>query len=246
MNTYIPPRSSFEGSLVTIIDMLDVNQNDASIMKRLNKLDILYLFIDESYFYYNSGFVQSCVAISPIAYGNILPSCHKYLRILDKSAKEFKASDINKHNTKIYSSFLKLFTSALCAGGEIHSIISVDSYHPYMGGNYNFIYGLVASAMTQHNLMKEDKIIEELCRQIIWFYHHWHKIWINKEKIAQVVIIFDEKGDFANICNKANWISSKNAFSKMVPYKTTLRMVINSVFNTVATKAWIFSRTGRA
>jgi hypothetical protein len=195
--------------------------------------DPILLFVDESYLSAESGFIQSCVAVTRDAYQNaIIPEARRLLGRLGSTAKEFKASKLKAGNVTVYTDFLQLFVNHMAAvsdASQMCSIITVDAWGPYQGNNFRWLLPQVVGAMQNLGLKNTDKLAAEFTRQILWLYNHWPKLCGRKYK-NPLIVVFDNKHSYAKECRELQFVSAPGTPAILQAVNRTLTSFANSLF----------------
>lgn len=202
-------------------------------------IDPILLFVDESYFVNNSGFVQACVAVPRDTYqNNIVPQCKLLLSQLGPNAKEFKGNKIKQGNASIYEAFLKLFINAMAGLSDIskmNSIVTVDAQGPYSGRNVTWINRNVDGAMQRLGIQGTTHLATEFSKQILWLYHHWPKL-CGRKYHNPLIVFFDEKHNYAQQCQQMQFVSAPGTPAILQSTNRTLTSFANSLFGQMEPK----------
>jgi hypothetical protein len=193
------------------------------------------VFIDESYFDSNSGFIQSAFVITKDLYTNyFIPESTKVLSKLGRNAKEFKASNISKGNLKIYKDFLSIIETCIVTMADhspLHSFVSIDSNQVYEEINLSDFVNTISSAFASISVILDSHLIYETTRQLYWLFNHYGNI-CNTKLSNEFEFIFDQKHRYAKECHAKGFIFDKFGRGIFVPKKNAIKHVSNAAFQT--------------
>jgi len=164
----------------------------------------IYVFVDETYFLRESGFVQAAVPVPYNVYSdNLIPLCKQLLTQLGKEAKEFKGTGIKNGTKEIYLTFLRYFTNVAANIGDqadLHSVASVDAMAQFAGASFKYIFDNVVGGLKNLGIENEDNLVAAYSQQVLWLHRHWKKI-SNTRFANPLVLLFDNKHRYAQRFN---------------------------------------------
>jgi hypothetical protein len=196
----------------------------------------LCLFIDETYFYRNTGFIQTAIVLPENVYrDSVKPACRRLLRQFDVSATEFHANRISSKTAvvRIYSQLLQYIVNAISLTSDastIRSIISVDSYDQYINQNYTTIRDSVRIALASLQVSDLGRLEEEISRQIVWLIQHINHAIPTRYR-NHLKIIFDNKHNLARECRNLRTVQVNGRPPTLLETERIIKVTLNAFFS---------------
>ncbi len=180
---------------------MDLKLKNGIYVPMKNPQDI-YVFIDETYLLNNSAFLQSATPIPADLYQQVLiDDSRNLLNSLGPHAKEFKGSKIRPGNVSTYRDFLRLWIDACASVGDqvpLYPIVSFGSQSSYAGTDVEQIKSEIESALLSVQSGVHPELLAEVCRQIKWLVHHFHRA-APSSFTNEMILYFDNKHRYAQL-----------------------------------------------
>lgn len=197
----------------------------------IKKLQDIYVFIDETYLLNNSAFLQSAIPIPADFYlQELIDNSRNLLDSLGPNAKEFKGSKIRPGNVSTYRDFLTLWIDACATVGDqvtLYPIVSFGSQSSYAGTDVEQMKSEIESALLSIQSGVHPELLDEVCRQIKWIIHHFHRVAPSSFE-NKMILYFDNKHRYAQLMRDTKAVVGD--YSNVVFWRT--EKIIRTCLNT--------------